>query len=109
MPRFLCDYPARIISPDRSLSLGGRMVDISAGGTRVAAAFPTDGPTTVILHDLANNELYECEVSWRSDEAVGLRFVDILGPARRRKFLAGQAVPLQASAPALSAPSTCTH
>lgn len=98
LPRFPCDYPAKIFSPDLKLVVGARMLDYSAGGTKVKADFPQDGPKEVILHDLANHELYECEVRWRSGEFLGLRFVDILGPTRRRKFLEGASVPIMRAA-----------
>lgn len=87
--RFVCEYPARIISLDRSISVDGTMVNISTVGTRVEAAYPQRGPSIVILHELANSELYECEVRWNSGKAVGLHFVDVFGPCRRRQFFAG--------------------
>jgi len=94
-PRFACDYPARIVSADRSFTIRGRMVNLSVGGTKVRAAFPRDGPASVILHNLATDEIYECAVRWKSNWFVGLEFIDILGPERRRKFLAGERVPLR--------------
>ena len=68
--RFPCDYPVRIVSGDRSLQFETRMVDVSAG--------------------LTTKQFCECEAPWKSDEYIGVQFLDILGPSRRRRFLAGE-------------------
>ena len=90
VPRFLCDYPGRVISVDRSISVDGRIVDISDAGAQVEAAYPQDGPSIIILHELANDELYECDLRWNSGQCIGLQFVEMFGPAQRRRFFAGQ-------------------
>lgn len=87
--RFLCDYPARVFSGDRSISLHGRVVDISVAGAQVEAAYPQDGPSMIILHELANDEVYECDLCWNAGQYIGVQFVDMFGPEQRRKFLAG--------------------
>ena len=55
----------------------------------VAVALPEDAPRSLILHDLANGEVYECDVRWKSDEVIGLRFLDIL--ARRNSASSSRA------------------
>jgi hypothetical protein len=56
------------------------------------------GPPVIMLFDCENDEIYECEVRWRTDPYVGfigVRFLDILGSGRRRLFFADQPVPLR--------------
>jgi hypothetical protein len=95
--RFVCDSPARLVSGDRSISIEGAILKFSDDGAKVEAAYPHNGPSIVFLHDLADNELYECEISWNSGRHVGLQILDVVGPARRRKFFAGQKVPAPAA------------
>ena len=58
--------------------------------------YPQKWPPTVILHDLANNEIYECKVKSNTGRQLTLQFIDILGPARRHKFLTGEKIPMRA-------------
>jgi hypothetical protein len=96
--RYACDCPARIASSDRAISTAGRIVNISAKGAKVEVMFPRHGPSTIFLVDEASSEIFECEVRWRSGFYIGVRFLDVLGPGRRRKFMAGESVPIGASA-----------
>ena len=96
--RYACDYAARIASADRDISTAGRIVSISAYSARVEVMYPRRGPSTAFLFDLANSEIYECEVTWRTDLVIGVRFLDVLGPGRRRRWRAGEDVPIQKSA-----------
>lgn len=94
-PRYACDYPARVASSDRVISTAGRIVNISTTGAKVEVMYPRRGPSTTFLFDQANDEVYECEVRWRTDDFIGVRFLDVLGPARRRKFFSGHTVPIK--------------
>ncbi len=93
--RYACDYPARVASSDRDISTLARIDSISIEGATVEVMFPRRGPSSIMLFDLANNEIYECEVRWRTDDHIGVRFLDVFGPWRRRMFFAGEAVPLK--------------
>jgi len=95
--RYACNYRARVASSDRTISTAATIVNISKSGAKVEVMYPRRGPTTIMLHDEVNGEIYECEVRWRTDDFVGVRFLDVFGPGRRRKFLAGEPVPLRAS------------
>jgi hypothetical protein len=89
---------ARIASGDRNISIAARIVKISREGAKVEVMFPTKGPPVIMLFDCENDEIYECEVRWRTDPFVGfigVRFLDILGSGRRRLFFADQPVPLR--------------
>lgn len=94
-PRYACDYPARVVSSEHNVSTSARIVNISREGAKVEVMFPVRGPTIVMVYDLANSEVYECEIRWRSDFFIGVQFLDILGPGRRRRFFAGETVPLK--------------
>ncbi len=94
-PRYACAYPARVASSDRDIYTLGRIVSISVEGAKVEVMFPRRGPSSIMLFDLANNEIYECEVKWRTDDYIGVRFLDVFGPGRRRMFFAGETVPLK--------------
>ena len=89
---------ARIASDDRNISIAARIVRISKEGAKVEVMFPVKGPPVIMLFDCENDEIYECEVRWRTDPYVGfigVRFLDILGSGRRRLFFADQPVPLR--------------
>jgi hypothetical protein len=89
---------ARIASGDRNISIAARIVSISREGAKVEVMFPVKGPPVIMLFDCENDEIYECEVCWRTDPYVGfigVRFLDILGSGRRRLFFADQPVPLR--------------
>jgi hypothetical protein len=89
---------ARIASGDRNISIAARIVRISREGAKVEVMFPVKGPPVIMLFDCENDEIYECEVCWRTDPYVGfigVRFLDILGSGRRRLFFADQPVPLR--------------
>ena len=112
-PRYACDYPANVISPDRRIFLTGRITNISASGAKVAAAFPKNGPSTIFLVDLAHGDVYECDVRWRSEGSIGVRFVDMLGGAKKRKLFAGERLGISGETHAInevsSAPDEKTH
>ena len=88
-PLYACDAPADIVDADRTMSLVGRIVNISTSGAKVAVCYPPDGPTTMFLVDVDRRDVYECDVRWRTDEFIGVRFLDVLGSARKRKLFAG--------------------
>jgi hypothetical protein len=93
---FPCNYPALVLAGDRSISTEGRMINISSVGITVDVKYPRKWPPTVILHDLANNEIYECQVKSNTGRQLTLQCIDILGPARRQKFLTGEKIPMRA-------------
>ena len=96
--RYACDFAARVASPNRDISTAGRIVSISATSARVEVMYPRRGPSTIFLFDLVSGEIYECEVTWRTDSFIGVRFLDVLGPGRRRRWRAGEEVPIKKSA-----------
>jgi len=96
-PRYACDYAARVVSSEQLVSTSARIVNISREGAKVEVMFPSRGPNIIMLYDVVNSEVYECEVRWRSDFYIGVQFLDILGPGRRRRFFAGEPVPLKKS------------
>ena len=87
----------RIASSDRVISTAGSIVMVSGAGATLAVMFPARGPSVIMLHVLEDGQIYECEVRWRTDWRIGVRFLDILGPVRRRLYFNDQPVPLQTS------------
>jgi len=85
----------RIASSDRAISTAGRIVTISEVGATVEVMFPSRGPSVIMLYLIDESQIYECEVRWRTDWRIGVRFLDILGPMRRRLYFSDQPVPLQ--------------
>jgi len=94
-PGFPCSFPARIADSDRAISTSGRIVAISNDGAKVEVMFPIKGPSVIMLFHCRNDQIYECEVRWRTDAFIGVRFLDILGSGRRRLFFADRPVPLR--------------
>jgi hypothetical protein len=96
-PRYGCNHAACVASANRDIAISGRIVSISASGARVEVMYPRRGPSTTFLFDLVNGLVYECEVLWRSDFHIGVRFLDVLGPSRRRRLQTGGDVPIRQS------------
>jgi hypothetical protein len=94
MQRLPLGPSARIASGDRNISTAGRIVSISKTGATVEVMFPSRGPPVIMLHVYEGDQIYEAEVRWRTDEFIGVRFLDILGSRRRRLFFTDQPVPL---------------
>ena len=95
--RYACNHNACVASANRDIAIGGRIVSISASGARVEVMYPRRGPSTTFLFDLVDGMVYECEVLWRSDFHIGVRFLDVLGPSRRRRLQTGEEVPIRQS------------
>ena len=95
--RYACNHEACVASANRDIAIGGRMVSISASGATVEVMYPRRGPSTTFLFDLVSGMVYECEVLWRSDFHLGVRFLDVLGPSRRRRLQTGEDVPIRQS------------
>ncbi len=95
--RYACNYRARVASADRMISTAANIVNISKGGAKVEVMYPRRGPSVIMLHDEVNGELYVCEVRWRTENFIGVTFLDVFGPGRRRKYFAGETVPLETS------------
>ncbi len=96
--RYACNYRARVVSAEWTISTAANIVNISKSGAKVEVMYPRRGPSVIMLHDEVNGEIYECEVRWRTDDYIGVRFLDVFGPGRRRKYFAGETVPLETSA-----------
>lgn len=96
-PRYACNHAACVASANRDIAISGRIVSISASGARVEVMYPRRGPSTTFLFDLVNGLVYECEVLWRSDFHIGVRFLDVLGPSRRRRLQTGGDVTIRQS------------
>lgn len=77
------------------ISTAGRILAASGAGATLEVMFPSRGPSVIMLHLIDDSQIYECEVRWRTDWRIGVRFLDILGPVRRRLFFSDQPVPLQ--------------
>ena len=92
--RIACNFRARIASADRDISTAGTIVNVSTEGAMVEVMYSKRGPSTVILQDIENDVLYECRVQWRTDTHIGVVFIDVFGPARRRMYREGEYVPI---------------
>jgi hypothetical protein len=96
-PRYACNHKACVASANRDIAIEARIVNISKSGAKVEVIYPRRGPSTTFLFDLETTLVYECEVLWRSDFHIGVRFLDVLGPSRRRKLQTGADFPLSQS------------
>lgn len=70
---------ATIAYSDRHLTIGCSLRDISETGARIETTHPTVPDTFVLIVDLDGLEA-DCEVIWRRQNLVGVRF---LGPPRQ--------------------------
>lgn len=76
------------------LSLDGRcnfdcvIVDVSEGGARIRTRECGLVPSRVYLYVANSSDIFDCDVRWRNDGEVGLRFSDVVLSSTRRRLLA---------------------
>ena len=76
------------------LSLDGRcnyncvIADVSEGGARVRTGDFGLVPNRVYLSIGNGSEFFDCDVRWRRDGQIGLRFTDIVSSSTRKKLIA---------------------
>jgi hypothetical protein len=63
------------------------IVDISQGGARIRAHFPSALPPLVYLAEDESEAIYECAPVWQQDGTAGLRFVNLCGTSQQRELL----------------------
>jgi hypothetical protein len=63
------------------------IVDISEGGARIRAHFPSPLPPLVFLVKDENEIIYECETVWQQDGTAGLMFVNLCAYSQRQELL----------------------
>jgi len=83
-PRFQVDLEGKILTLDGSCNYNCTIQDISEGGARVTTHVFRELPAKIFLFDKKRGNLFECEVRWQQDWAVGLRFIDTPARSHRR-------------------------
>jgi hypothetical protein len=63
------------------------IVDISEGGARIRAHFPSPVPPVVFLVKDEGEIIYECETVWQQDGTAGLMFVNLCAYQQRQELL----------------------
>jgi hypothetical protein len=63
------------------------IVDISEGGAKIRAHFPTPLPPLVFLVKDESEIIYESETVWQQDGAAGLMFVNLCAYSQRQDLL----------------------
>jgi hypothetical protein len=86
-PRFAARLAGRLLSLDGRCNFECTILDASEGGAR--ASTPEFGliPTRVFLSLTKTGEIFECEVRWRRDGELGLRFIDSAAREDRKALL----------------------
>jgi hypothetical protein len=85
--RFQVDREGKILTLDGSCNYNCTIQDISEGGARVTTHIFRELPTKIFLFDKKSGKLFECEVRWQRDWAVGVRLVDTPARSHRRILL----------------------
>lgn len=87
-PRIPTRLMGRLLSLDGGCNYECLLVDVSEGGARVSTPECGLVPSRVFLFvpDGGGN-FFECDVRWRRDGEIGLRFIDCVPHSRRRALL----------------------
>jgi hypothetical protein len=85
-PRFQARLKGRLLSLDGRCNYNCVVSDVSEGGARVSTAEFGLVPTRVFLLLVNSGDIFECDVRWRREGEIGLRFIDAV-PCSMRKAL----------------------
>ncbi len=77
---------AAVLSYCRQKFTSATIVDRSESGAKIKVDQNIALPKVILLVDFQNGPVFECEVRWRKDCYLGVRIIDVYGPARRRRF-----------------------
>jgi hypothetical protein len=77
---------AAVLSHSRAKFTAATIVDRSESGAKIKVDKNVALPKVILLVDFENGPVFECEVRWRKDCYLGVRIIDVYGPARRRRF-----------------------
>lgn len=77
---------AAVLSECRQKFTTATIVDRSESGAKVRVDQNIELPKVILLVDFQNGPVFECEVRWRMNCDLGVRIIDVYGPARRRRF-----------------------
>jgi hypothetical protein len=83
----------KIILADEPCYIDCAIRNISDDGALVTMQISLPLPTSVFLWDAETGMIYNCDVQWRKQNMVGLRFTDLCGRAMRRILLEKCALP----------------
>ena len=86
-PRFEARLKGRLLSLDGRCNYNCLVVDVSEGGARAATSEFGLVPNRVFLILATNSDMFDCDVRWRRDGEVGLRFIDIVSRSTRSALL----------------------
>lgn len=86
-PRFAARLKARLLSLDGRCNYNCVVIDASEGGARVTTAEFGLVPTRVFLILARSDDIFECDVQWRREGEVGLRFIDGVPRPTRKALL----------------------
>ena len=86
-PRFAARLKGRLLSLDGRCNYNCVVIDVSEGGARVSTAEFGLVPTRVFLFLAKSGDIFECDVRWRREGEVGLRFIIDGVPRSMRKAL----------------------
>jgi hypothetical protein len=87
-PRMPTVERGRLLSLDGRCNYDCAIVDVSEGGARIRVREIGLVPSRVYLYVTSSSEIFDCEVRWRGDGEVGLRFSDVVLSSTRRRLLA---------------------
>ena len=77
---------AAVLSQCRQKFTTATIVDRSESGAKIQIDKNISLPKVILLVDFENGPVFECEVRWRQGCCLGVRIIDVYGPARRRRF-----------------------
>jgi hypothetical protein len=83
-PRHQLNRNGKIILADESCYIDCAIKNISEGGALVTMQVSIPLPSSVFLWDAKTGIIYDCNVQWRKQNMVGLRFTGLCGRAMRR-------------------------
>ena len=86
-PRFEARLKGRLLSLDGHCNYNCTVTDVSEGGARVSTLEFGLVPARVFLVLVKSGDIFECDIRWRREGELGLRFIDGIPRSMRKALL----------------------
>ena len=98
-PRREVRKDGKIIFVDQPFFIECAIRNMSDGGALLTMLVNFPLPRDILLWEERTGTIYECDVRWRREHLVGVRFVDVCGQTMRRALLEKCFAPLSCTPP----------
>jgi hypothetical protein len=102
-PRHAVRKDGKIIFVDQPFFIECAIRNMSEGGALLTMLVNFPLPKEIMLWEEKSGTIYECDVVWRRESQVGVRFLDVCGQTMRRALLEKCFAPLSCAPPVTQA------